>query len=524
MLQRILGAVVIAALLITGGAYAYRTLLTVPETEEEITYATTEVERGDLHITVQGSANLNPRYSEQVEARSDGTLEEVLIEQGDTLEEGEVVARMSSEALLEELEQMERELDRAREELGMALGVDPQEALDMDPNQGVGITAPMDGRVQSIEVDEDHDVDRASVVAEIIDDSSVLVEAEFSQSQFEDIKEGMTLEMYPDAFSGTVDGEVVDANPVPVPRDNRYIHEVTVKADNPGLLQPGHAMDISLGSGTVEAEVAGYSDETLVWSQAEGTAVDIPVREWESVQEGDTLVVLGGSDTRDFIYDEQIRIEDKQREVEEKRQLEDRLDIRSPIDGMVGHVMIPEGGHEISEGQNIAAIVDTSMMSATIEVDEVDIVNLDQGMEAEVTIDAFPGEVFPGEVTGIDMMGRDEEGVTVYRVQLDVRDTDRVSPGMTGNVSIFVDEAEDVLLIPIESVYAEEDQVMVEVLEDDGRVEAREIEVGLIGPRYAEVQSGLEEGEDVITGSTEDLLDQEDLDEDTPGILPQGGG
>ncbi len=525
MLQRILGALVIATLLIAGGVYAYRTLLTAPDEAEQVIYATTEVERGDLHITVQGSGNLNPRYSEQVRSHTEGILEEVLIDQGDTVEEGEVVARMSSDALLEEVDQMERQLERAITELGMTLGVEPEEALAMDPNQGIHITAPIDGRVQNIQAEEDHHVDRASVVAEIIEDSSVLVEGEFTPRQFDEIEEGMQVEMYPKDFSGTVEGEIVDANPVPVPRANRYVHEVTVKAENPGLLQPGSKMDIALsGSGTVAAEVSGYADETLVWSSAEGTVVDVPVREWQSVDEGDTLLILGGSDTRDFIYEEQLRIEDKQREVEEKRLLKEQLDIRSPINGMVGHVMMPVEGQEISDGQTIAAIIDTTMMSATIEVDEVDIVHLDQGMEAEVTVDAFPGDVFPAELTGLDMMGRDEEGITVYRVQIDVRQTERVRPGMTGDISIFVDEAEDVLLIPIESVYAEQDQAMVEVLTEGNQVEAREIEVGLIGARYAEVESGLEKGETIVTGSTEDLLEGDELDEETPSIIPQGGG
>ena len=119
-------------------------------------------------------------------------------------------------------------------------------------------------------------------------------------------------------------------------------------------------------------------------------------------------------------------------------------------------------------------------------------------------------------------MGRERDDITVYNVYLEVEKTERIRPGMTANISIFVEEAEDALLAPIEAVYSEDEQGMVEVLKD-GRAEPREVNLGLIGSRYVEILEGLEEGEKVITGSSEDMLHQEELDEDdVPGIMPGG--
>ncbi len=77
---------------------------------------------------------------------------------------------------------------------------------------------------------------------------------------------------------------------------------------------------------------------------------------------------------------------------------------------------------------------------------------------------------------------------------------------MTANVHVFIDEKNDVLLIPMEAVFERDGKACVEIIVDD-RIQLVEVELGLINDRVAEIVGGLEAGQDVVTGSSVDRLD-----------------
>jgi len=60
--------------------------------------------------------------------------------------------------------------------------------------------------------------------------------------------------------------------------------------------------------------------------------------------------------------------------------------------------------------------------------------------------------------------------------------------------------------VPLEAIFEEDGQSKVEILQPDGTTRVVPVQLGLMNDRVAEVKSGLEEGQLVITGSTADLL------------------
>ena len=519
MLQRVVIMLVILAVLIGGGVYAYQVLLADSEEEEPPVYATATVTRGDLRVAIDGFGNLEPIWSKSIQTDTGGFLEELSIKQGDEVVEGQVVGRLRNDQLAMEVRQMEMELARAKRSLGMTLGVPEERVLAADPDRGVSIVAPISGRVTELRAVVDETVEQASIVARIVDDSRVIIAAEFKPAEFTGVKDGQTVQIRPLDFSDIIEGTVVDANPVPVPLGNHYVHEVTVMSDNPGLLRPGQAVQILIGERiAVEASITRYFDETAVWSSAEGTVIEVPVRAWQQVREGEIICSLGGAETRQYIFDEQMKIQDLEQRLLEKREERERLIIRSPIDGTVAWAQ-EVFGWELPPGSQIAAIIDNTRMNLAIKVDEIDIIHIEPEMEAEVTVEAFPGDSFQAVVRNVDMMGSDEQGVTVYRVYIEVEQTKKIRPGMTANVSIFVSEADDVLLIPIEAVYQEEGMAMVDVLRD-GRAIPTQVRLGYVSSRFVEVREGLEEGWQVVTGSSTDLLEREEVEGTDGPLIP----
>ncbi len=524
MWQRFLATVIVLALVAAGGYYAYHMLMGDEAAAEEPLYAAVAAKRGDLLVTVEGFGNLNPIYSANIQTEVGGFLESLTIGQGDVVYQGQVVGHMRNEEVAAQMRSLELELERKTASLAGILGVSEHAVGSADAAQGISLVAPISGKVVDLRVAENDRVERGSMIARIIDDARVVIVAEFTPAQFSHVEDGMQVQLRPHGFSDLVAATVVDANPVRIPRETHWIHTVTVEADNPGLLRPGQYVDILVSElVSVRAAIDRFYDETVVWSPAEGTVSAVYAREWQGVETGDTLVKLGGADTQKFIYDEQMAIRELHEQLDQKRRLLDRMDIRAPIDGVVAWSM-RDWGHtyELQPGQTIASIIDNTRMALNIRVDEIDIVHIEEGMEATVTVEAFPGEIFPALVQRVDFMGHDEQGITVYGVYLEVEQTRNIRPGMSATVSVHVQQVHDVLLVPIEAVYSEDGQAFIDILEDAGPI-SRPVQIGLIGSRYAQVREGVEEGEMVVTGSSGDLIDSERVEPVEPPIVVPGG-
>jgi HlyD family secretion protein len=126
--------------------------------------------------------------------------------------------------------------------------------------------------------------------------------------------------------------------------------------------------------------------------------------------------------------------------------------IFSPIDGIVIN-------RAVDPGQTVAASLaapvlfviaqDLSRMQVMAEIDEADVGKLREGMEAEVVVDAFPGNTFAGKVSQIRYSPNDVQGVVTYSGVVDVANPDlKLRPGMTATVSITTNRAEKVAAVP----------------------------------------------------------------------------
>jgi len=155
-----------------------------------------------------------------------------------------------------------------------------------------------------------------------------------------------------------------------------------------------------------------------------------------------------------------------------------------------------------------------------VQVDDVDVLYVKQGSPVKVTVEAVPGEVFEGEVTHVSTMGEDVKGIPRFGVNIEVKGGPQLRPGMQAQAFIDAGSAENVLLVPVEAIFEEDGKPMVEVLNPDGTIKVVPLTLGLMNDRYAEVKSGLEEGELIVTGSTADLLPSQKIQSPGGGILP----
>ena|SRR5579863_573557 len=216
----------------------------------------------------------------------------------------------------------------------------------------------------------------------------------------------------------------------------------------------------------------------------------------------------------------------------------------APFDGIITNVPVREGetvvpGIQNSPGSTLMTIGDTSVMTAEVRVDESDIVNVQLGQPAEVTIDAMPKQKFKGTVTEI---GRNallrSTGVSTaqstssgqeakdFKVVVALQDPPpNVLPGLSATARITTAKKNSVLSIPIQaltirergdlstdkkgSVHAaaptggdsKEELQGVFVIRNHKEATFLPVATGISGTTDIEVTNGLSEGDEIITGS-----------------------
>jgi HlyD family secretion protein len=221
----------------------------------------------------------------------------------------------------------------------------------------------------------------------------------------------------------------------------------------------------------------------------------------------------------------------------------------APFDGVVTNEPMREGetvveGIQNTEGSTIMTIADMSVVTAEVKVDETDIVNVQMGQPADVTVDALPGKVFKGHVTLVgdqallrstgvatsqSTSGTEEAKDFKVVVTLDNPSTE-LRPGLSTTAKITTAHKADVLSLPIQALTMhnpDDDKpngqggvqaasnssappagtppvqgVYVVNKDSSGKLRAKFVPVttGITGTTDIEVLSGLSPGEEIVTG------------------------
>jgi membrane fusion protein, macrolide-specific efflux system len=178
--------------------------------------------------------------------------------------------------------------------------------------------------------------------------------------------------------------------------------------------------------------------------------------------------------------------------------------LRAPIDGVVAEVNITKG---FDAPAGAAILVASTSFTVTTDVVESDLADMELDQKATVTVDAIGAEL-EGTVTAISPTAGDSQtGVVSYPVTITVVNPPATArAGMSADVTITTATATNVLTVPSTALNGGEGQYAVMVLNADGTTRMVPVDVGLVTNTMAEIKSGLDEGANVVTGTTADLL------------------
>ena len=179
-------------------------------------------------------------------------------------------------------------------------------------------------------------------------------------------------------------------------------------------------------------------------------------------------------------------------------------DIRSPFDGVVTARFI-KLGNMIQPNAQAFRITKMDRLQAALHVPERDIHKLHPGHAVKLTVDAWPGKLFTGEVVRVNPVVDAATGTVKVTVQMAANQPE-LQPGMFGRAEILYDRKENALLIPKDAVMTEDAQQAVFVVAGN-KAHRRTIKTGYSDGDHYEVVEGLKSGEQVVTTGQTNLKD-----------------
>ena len=177
--------------------------------------------------------------------------------------------------------------------------------------------------------------------------------------------------------------------------------------------------------------------------------------------------------------------------------------IKAPFDGIITQApanIVP--GSLVSVPASVVfQVVGPETTYFRCGVNEIDINKLKIGDITKIEIDAYPDEIYEGEVKGFNFASSvTTTGGTAYAVRISLPENENLKfkPGMNGDVDIIISEKSDVLLVPITAVIEDGDETYVWLVEG-GTAKKRPVETGISSVNETEILSGLDDGETIIT-------------------------
>jgi multidrug efflux pump subunit AcrA (membrane-fusion protein) len=292
-------------------------------------------------------------------------------------------------------------------------------------------------------------------------------------------------------------------------------------------LEAAKAKLAELDEGATESEIAAAQDNVKTAAAA------------LTVAQAKRDDVYAGSDAQDIaLQSDQVRL--AQLSVQRAQENLEETKLVAPFDGTVAELNIEVGEAVGGTGGDAAIVLNTpNAVRLELTITESDLPSVKAGQSGVATFDALEGSAFPIVIDSVGTNPTTTQGVVTYEVrasfvarqsaaaagQSDVGATAQAGtavagatpsasapqvaaetmsnplPGMNATVTITVEQAQNVLMVPDGAIQSQGPNSVVEVRKDDGSTETVVVQTGLSDGTNTEITAGLEEGQTVIIPS-----------------------
>ncbi|MGE4275600.1 MAG: efflux RND transporter periplasmic adaptor subunit [Lawsonibacter sp.] len=470
-------------------------------------YLANAAQRMDLTVSVSGSGTVTPIESYKVGALVTGTVLEAPFEEGDRVEKGDMLYLIDAGDAEVGLRQAELALRQAQ--------LNEQElSTNLTPSASAA------GVVQKVYVQKGDLVSAGSSIADIADTSTMTLLLPFQSADAVQLSAGQsavvtiagTLETLPGTVESVSSADLVGSG-------GALVRQVKIRVSNPGALTTANTATATVGEFACAG--SGSFEETMrqtVVAQTSGEVTALHVTAGSRVSAGTALVTLGGSTAQSTLENASISLENAKLSLQRAQDALENYTILAPISGTVVEKNFKAGDKIETESLSaangcLAMLYDMSTLTFKMDINDLDINKLALGQEVRVSAAALDGQTFTGYVDKININGVTTNGFTTYPVTIRLEGEGNqlaeagLKPGMNISAEIVVEEAQQVLCLPVDAVERGNTVLVAGAgalneageLVDPSKLEEREITLGRNNADWIEVVDGLEEGETVYT-------------------------
>lgn len=434
--------------------------------------------RGTLTVTITENGSLMAKNSEKVNFRGRRGSGKItfLIEEGKQIEAGEVLCKLDTKELDNQVQQLQLEINRSEVDLKSAtteLAIQKGENVANIEKAAIAV----EKAEKELEKYRDGDVPKERRNLEV-----KIKEAETAYSRAKKKYEDSVLLLEQEFISkSVVEQDLIDYERAEIQ---------LLSADNDLQLFLKYTLPM-----TVKEKETALSDARRGLENAELRAASTLAQKEVTVRGHEERL---GQQRRTF------------RELHEEIE---RYTLRSPAPGLVllGDPQEPwyreniKLGGDVWGGMTMFTIPDLRVMQVRVNIHEADINKLAEGQSATVTMDTYPGLVLKGQVSKIAKIagrqnrwgGDDDVKKFPVEITLEERPDLQLKPGISAKCEIFVEERPDVLFVPRQAVFLEEGKHFCFALRD-GRPQRVEVAVDISNDSFTQIASGLSEGDRVL--------------------------
>ena len=386
--------------------------------------------------TLSGTGTLNPANTYTVKSLVDGKVLTGTIEEGDIVEESNVLYTIDSSDASTNFEKAEIAMQQAQRSYDKV--VDRQY-----------VRAEVAGVVSSLKVTKGDEVTSGQEVAVIRDSSRMLLTLEFPAADAANFSVGQSAAVTLDGTFEQLDGTVTSVSGTDaLSAGNLLTRTVTITVKNAGGLTTAQAATASInGVSSIGSATFAYQAERTLTAQAAGTVTSINVQEGSEVAKDDIILGLSGDDLTESIQSASESLRSAEISMQNLQDAMNNYTITAPISGTIIE-KDAKVGDAVKAGDTLCIVYDLSYLERSINVDELQISSISVGQQVQITADAVPDKTYVGTVTRVSMKGASNGGTTTYPVTIRIDDTDGLRPGMNANAEIVVAQAKNALAVP----------------------------------------------------------------------------
>lgn len=461
----------IAAGAVVVGSTTYVLVQATPKLD--IAKLTVPAEAKNVTLRITASGKVVPVQSVNLSPKTSGQLVDLLVEQGDRVEQGQVIARMDDADLQSQLIQTRAKLANAQSQLDKARnGSRPEEI------------AQAQARLAQAQAQ----LDQAR-------NGTRLEEIEQAQAQVESAQARVNL------ASSRV-------------QRNRNLYQLGAISQD--TLDEVLADDRSARASLIESQrrlaqlEKGSRQEEIAQRQAAATEARQALRQLENGSRPEDIAQAQASVNAAIGELKAVQVK-----------LEDTI-IRAPFSGVVTQKYATKGAFvtPTTSASSTASATSSSIVAIArglevlAEVPEVDIGQIKPGQQVEIVADAYPDRVFKGRVRLISPEAVVEANVTSFKVRVDL-DTgkDKLLSGMNVDLTFLGQDLKDALVVPTVAIVTEKGETGVLVPGENNKPEFHPVTIGPSIKDQTQILEGLNQGERVFINLPKDQQPKNEKDE-----------